>query len=410
MPKRRLNGEGSVYQIKSGKQAGMYRGSITVHIDGLGKLKRKYVTGKTKTEVLRKVQHLQRLKAENALVDPSRMTIGEFMEVWQRDTGTDLKDSTKQKRQDIINHYVIPHLSLKHLQKLTPLDVQAWQTALLQQRRKPSTRKRKATDPPPEPGKLLSPATVAGAMTLLGTALNHALKLGLIYRNPVDAVKRVKIPRREFQVWEPSEVQRLITAITDDRLYGLVYLALTTGMRRGELCGLHWTDIQRGIITVRHNCVIVGGQAQISTPKTEAGKRRIPLPADTLDALKIHRSRQAREREAAGEDWQESGLVFTTSIGTLYHPRNLLRDWYALLDKAGVRRIRIHDIRHTYASLAIYQGLDPKALADRLGHSRASLTLDVYGHVFEEQREKAALSLHTLLTRPDPLALDPLDA
>lgn len=406
---KRLNGEGSVYEIKSGRQAGMFRGSITVQIDGLGKIKRKYVTGKTKGEVMRKVQHLKRLKEENALVDPSRMTIKEFMVVWQQDTGTDLKDSTKQKRQDIIDHYVLPHLGLRHIQKLTPLDVQQWQTTLLQQRHKPSTKKRKPGDPPPEPGKLLSPATVAGAMTLLGTAMKHALQLGLIYRNPVEAVKRVKIPKRDLKVWEPSEVQRLIAAITDDRLYGLVYLALTTGMRRGELCGLHWTDIQRGVITVRHNCVIVGNRAVISTPKTEAGRRRIPLPPDTLEALKLHRTRQALERTTAGDDWLESGLVFTTTLGTLYHPRNLLRDWYALLDQAQVRRIRIHDIRHTYASLAIYQGLDPKALADRLGHSRASLTLDVYGHVFEEQREKAALTLKHLITRPDPLDIDPLD-
>ncbi|MFD1734726.1 tyrosine-type recombinase/integrase [Deinococcus malanensis] len=88
-------------------------------------------------------------------------------------------------------------------------------------------------------------------------------------------------------------------------------------------------------------------------------------------------------------------------MGTVYHPRNLLRDWYVLLDSAKVRRIRIHDIRHTYASLAIYQGLDPKVLADRMGHSRASISLDIYGHVFEEQRDRAAISLKDLVTRAD---------
>ncbi|MCP2015656.1 integrase [Deinococcus sp. HSC-46F16] len=405
MAKKRSNGEGSIYQTADGT----WRAAITVQIDGLGKIKRKYVSGKTQKEVRDKLRHLQRLKEENALVDPSRMTVGEFLDVWLRDTASELKPSTQQKREDLIKLYVGPHLSLKHLQKLTPLDVQQWQTTLLSTRRQPpkSKRKPKPGAPPPEPMPFLSPTTVAGAVTLLGTALRHALQLGLIYRNPVDAVKRVKPSKRDLKVWEPSEVQRLIAAITDDRLYGLVYLALTTGMRRGELCGLHWTDIQRGVITVRHNCVLVGNRATITTPKTEASRRRIPLPPDTLEALRVHRARQHQERDAAAEDWEEHGLVFPTTLGTVYHPRNLLRDWYALLDRAEVRRIRIHDIRHTYASLAIYQGLDPKAIADRMGHSRASITMDVYGHVFEEQREKAALTLTQLVNR-DAHQADPL--
>ncbi|GGK11249.1 site-specific integrase [Deinococcus malanensis] len=394
---KRSNGEGSIYQLADGT----WRASITVQTDGLGRPKRKSVRGRTQKQVREKLRVLQRLKEENALVDPSRMTVKDFMDVWMRDTTLDLKASTVQKRADIIKLYVNPHLGLKHLQKLTPLDVQQWQTTLLASRRQPSTRKRKAGDPPPEPGPPLSPTTVAGALTLLGTAMKHAMQLGLIYRNPVEAVKRVKVARREFQVWEPSEVQALIAAVLDDRLYGLVYLALTTGMRRGELCGLRWSDIQRGVIHVQQSCVLVGNQATLTTPKTKASRRRIPLPPDTLDALRVHRDRQALERDTAGDEWQEHGLVFPTSVGTVYHPRNLLRDWYVLLDSAKVRRIRIHDIRHTYASLAIYQGLDPKVLADRMGHSRASISLDIYGHVFEEQRDRAAISLKDLVTRAD---------
>lgn len=397
MPSKRSNSEGSIYQIADGT----WRAAITVSVDGLGRTKRKAVRGKTQREVKEKLRVLQRLKEENALVDPSRMTVGEFMDLWMRDTTLDLKDSTQQKRADIIRLYVTPHLGTKHLQKLTPLDIQQWQTTLLNTRRQPSTRKRKVGDPPPQPGPLLSPTTVAGAMTLLGTAMKHAMQLGLIYRNPVDAVKRVKVVRRDFQVWEPSEVHKLIGAVLNDRLYGLVYLALTTGLRRGELCGLRWTDIQRGVIHIQQNCVLVGNTATLTTPKTKASRRRIPLPPDTLDALRLHRERQAQERDAAGDAWEEHGLVFPTSVGTVYHPRNLLRDWYVLLDTAGVRRIRIHDIRHTYASLAIYQGLDPKVLADRMGHSRASISLDIYGHVFEEQRERAALSLSTLTAKAD---------
>ncbi|AWN22469.1 hypothetical protein DKM44_03815 [Deinococcus irradiatisoli] len=385
MGKKRSNGEGSIYAQPDGS----WRGAITVQIDGLGRPKRKYVSGKTQKEVREKIKHLLRLRDENALVDPSRLTVGEYLEQWLKDTSADFKATTRQKRADVIKLYLVPHIGKKSLQKLTPLDVQNLQTTLL------STPRQTGGEP-------LKPATVAGAMTLLNTALKHALQLGLLYRNPADAVKRVRVLKRDFQVWEPSEVQRLIVAVQHSRLYGLVYLALTTGMRRGELCGLQWSDINRGVITVHHNCVLVGNKATLTTPKSAASPRRIPLPADTLEALRVHRERQEREREAAGEEWQESGLVFATSIGTLYHPRNLLRDWYVLLDHAQVRRIRIHDIRHTYASLAIYQGLDPKALADRLGHSRASLTLDLYAHVFEEQRERTALTLSDLMNRSEP--------
>jgi len=400
MAGKRANGDGSVYQQADGS----WRGAITVQVDGLGRPKRKYVSGKSQKEVREKIKHLLRLKDENALVDPSRITVGDYLNQWLADTGSELKESTRQKREEIIKQYVGPYLGTKLLQKLTPLDIQQYQTRLLNTPRKASV-KRKA-DPAASPLPNLKPATVSGAMTLLGSALKHALQLGLISRNPVDAVKRVKIAKRDFQIWEPADVQRLVTAIQDHRLYGLVYVALTTGMRRGELCGLQWSDIQRGVITIRHNCVIVGNKATLTTPKSEASRRRIPLPEDTLEALRLHRKRQQAERDAAGEEWQETGLVFTSSIGTLYHPRNLLRDWYVLLDGAKVRRIRIHDIRHTYASLAIYQGLDPKALADRLGHSRASLTLDLYAHTFEEQRERAALTLSDLMNRSqktDPL-------
>ncbi|MFC6592372.1 tyrosine-type recombinase/integrase [Deinococcus lacus] len=391
---KRSNGEGSIYQLKDGS----WRAAITIQIDGLGRPKRKVVSGKTQREVRDKLRHLQRLKEENALNDPSKMTVAEYLAEWMRDTSMGLKPTTLEKRRNIIELYVLPHLGKHQLQKLTPLDIQRWQTTLLNTPRKPSRGQKLAE------GQTLSPltaTTVSGAVGLLGSALRHALQLGLLYRNPVDAVKRVRATKKELQVWEPSEVQRLMEEVKGNRLHGLVYLAMTTGMRRGELCGLRWSDIQAGVLTVQQNCVLVGDVPTMQTPKTEKGRRRIPLPPDTLAALEAHRQLQERERLAAGEDWHETGLVFTTSLGTVYHPRTLLRDWYALLDRVGLRRIRLHDIRHTYASLAIYQGLDPKALADRLGHSRASLTLDVYGHVFEEQRERSALTLTDLLNRPE---------
>ena len=173
-------------------------------------------------------------------------------------------------------------------------------------------------------------------------------------------------------------------------------------MRRGELLGLRWQDVKDGALHIRQSLTVVKNQIAISVPKTEKGKRRVAISPDVETELSEHRKRQEAERQMLGNLWPDNDLVFRTEVGTPIHPRNLERTWYALQKSAKVTKVRLHDLRHLHASLAIQQGMDAKVLADRLGHSRASFTLDVYTHLFDEQRANSAVSLSVLLGSKGP--------
>lgn len=171
-------------------------------------------------------------------------------------------------------------------------------------------------------------------------------------------------------------------------------------MRRGELLGLRWQDVSTDAVTIRQTVVPVAGKLTISIPKTAKGKRRVAFSPDMGQVLAEHRLRQDAER--CGMEWVDSGLVFTTLAGTAIHPDGVKRHWLALQERAGVPRVRLHDLRHLHVSLLIRNGVDARSIADRVGHSRTSMTMDVYAHLFDEQRTAAAVSLLDLLPKGDP--------
>lgn len=172
----------------------------------------------------------------------------------------------------------------------------------------------------------------------------------------------------------------------------------TTGMRHGEILGLRWQDIEDDVITIRQSVINVkGAQYEVSTPKTKRGIRRVVIDPTTLDMLNEHRRRQDGERLAAEDAWRESGLVFTNELGDMLVPRNFDRVWYTLLRKSGNPKIRFHDLRHLHVSLLVRRGLDPRTVADRVGHTDPAFTLKQYSHMFESQRRAAAVGLDDLL-------------
>lgn len=173
---------------------------------------------------------------------------------------------------------------------------------------------------------------------------------------------------------------------------------MATGLRRGELLGLRWQDVESSTIQVRQAYVKVGGKLILSTPKNQNAFRSVALSSDVLEVLFHHRQRQEAERLNLGNLWPGSDLVFTSEVGTPLKPDNLKRVRNALMDKAGVARVTLHNLRHLHASVAIEGGMDAKMLAERLGHSRASFTLDRYTHLFESQRARSAVSLTDWLT------------
>ena len=240
------------------------------------------------------------------------------------------------------------------------------------------------------------------ARSLLFTALKQAVRLGLISRNPAEAVDRLKHEPEELTLWTPEQVRHFLELAKTHRLYAAFYLVIATGMRHGEILGLRWQDIEGDVITVRQSVINVqGAQHEISTPKTRKGVRRIVIDPATMQVLAEHRGRQEAEREKLGSAWEDLGLVFPNELGGILIPRNFDRVWYDLLDKSGLPPIRFHDLRHLHVSLLVKRGLDPRTVADRVGHTDPSFTLRRYSHMFEAQRRAAAVPLDEMLRSDD---------
>ena len=209
------------------------------------------------------------------------------------------------------------------------------------------------------------------------------MKLGLLTRNVADLVTPPRVPRKPRQTWDEEQARRFL-AVADQSGRGPIWIvALATGMRRGELLGLRWQDVdfERGVLSVRQTVGALRGKPDVKPPKTRSSIRDVPVPAEVMAALREHRRRQNEQRLALGTVWEDYDLVFAAANGRPIYPDNLKRDFERLVHLAGVPRIRIHDQRHTHVTLAIAAGADIGAVSQRIGHSRTSITMDVYHHV-----------------------------
>ena len=243
----------------------------------------------------------------------------------------------------------------------------------------------------------------------------------IVYRR--NAARLVQVPTPQAKRVEPLDVDeacRLLAAAKDDRLYALWAVVIGVGLRRGEALALRWQDVDldEGWLRVEQTLQRVGRSLQFGTPKTALSNRKIPLPAVCVSALRAHQARQARERAALGSAWTESGLVFPTTIGTPMEPGNLRRDLRAVCSRAEVgghwvsegtdssgrprkrwvQRLRIHDLRHTCASLLLAQGVSARVVMEILGHSRISLTMNTYTHVLPVLYDEAATKMSAALS------------
>jgi integrase len=217
----------------------------------------------------------------------------------------------------------------------------------------------------------------------LSQALDQAVRLGLIPRNVCDLVKPPRARAREMTTWS-TEQARVFLSVADQSSHGPIWLvALTTGMRRGELLGLRWQDVdfERGVLHVRQCVRPLNGAPTITPPKSKSARREVPVPAAVMEALREHKIAQNVHRLKIGPLWKEHDLVFPTGLGTPINPNNLPRDFTRLVVLAGVPRVRIHDLRHTHVTLALQRGANVKAVSQRVGHARTSITMDVYAHV-----------------------------
>lgn len=242
------------------------------------------------------------------------------------------------------------------------------------------------------------------------SALNTAVKRRLIDWNPALSVELPEHHRTQTDVWTGEQLAMFLAAIADERLYALFHLIAFTGMRRGEAIGLHWidADLETGIIRVAHQVTDAGQGPRLGKPKTNAGVRLVPIDPGTVSVLEQHNNRQAAERSHAGPAWEEHGLVFTHESGKLLRPDAVTALFTRLVKRTGLPRIRLHDLRHTHASLALSAGVDIKVVSSRLGHSTTAITSDLYTHVVPELARQAADAIAGAVPAAPQLARRPV--
>jgi integrase len=251
-----------------------------------------------------------------------------------------------------------------------------------------------------ELGEGLSPRSVRYVHTVLRHALADAVKWNRLVRNPADAAeppsgKAAKAP--PMKTWSAAELRAFLAHVADDRLYAGFHLAATTGLRRGELLGLRWRDVDLGTGRLAVVQTLVG-KRQLSQPKTDRSRRSVALDPATVTALREHRKRQLEERLAWGPAFEdEHDLVFCREDGSPIWPRSFSRAFERHAKDAGLAAIRLHDLRHSHATLALQAGVHPKVVSERLGHSGVGITLDTYSHAIPAMQEDAAAKVAALL-------------
>jgi integrase len=221
-----------------------------------------------------------------------------------------------------------------------------------------------------------------------------------VRRNPADAVDKPKLKRAEMKTLTLEQTRSFLHATEGHRLESLFHLAIHTGLRQGEILGLRWSDLdwKTGALQVQRQVKRISGEGlQFSEPKTASGRRLVKLGSAMLAKLREHHKRQLEERIFVGLQWQDQGMIFTSTVGTVLDQRNVHREFKLLLGKADLPDIRFHDLRHTAATLMLQQGIHPKVVQERLGHSEIGITLNIYSHVLPSMQEDAAERMDSLL-------------
>jgi integrase len=252
----------------------------------------------------------------------------------------------------------------------------------------------------------LAPKTVRNVHSLIRSALRDAVTWGHVTRNVASLAKPPRVEQSEMQTWSADVLRAFLDHVAEDRLHAAWLLLATTGMRRGEALGLHWRDVSldRASVSVRQALVLVGNEPALQEPKTAKGRRSIPLPAETVAALKAHKAAQAQERLALGTDYASddlsADLVFRRIDGARVHPAWLSRRFETLVRQTSLPEIRLHDLRHTFATLALQANIPVKVISEMLGHASVTITYDTYSHIIPGMAEDATTKVAALVFGP----------
>lgn len=371
---------------KRGKNS--YSITVSVGKDATGKYKQQWISVKgTKKDAEQKLSEILHQIDNGTFLKPSKTTMTEYLNKWLLDYAKpNLSPRGYERYESITRVHLIPSLGNIIMTQLRPDHLQSHYTAKLNSG--------------------LSALTVRYLHTVMHKALQTAVKRGLVIRNVADGVDVPRAQRNDMQTWDEYEVTRFLETAKESTYYELFFLALFTGMRRGELLALRWQDIDFMFSQISVNRTLHrlqggkygNGSYVFTQPKSERSRRTIALSSSVILTLKNYKEKQSIIRDKLGISLKDDDLVFSNLKGEPLRPNTITRAWSMLAARAGVKIIRLHDARHTHASLLLKQGVHPKIVQERLGHASIQITLDTYSHVAPGLQEAAAVQFEKLIS------------
>ncbi|MCO5306053.1 MAG: site-specific integrase [Microthrixaceae bacterium] len=369
------------YVTRKGKK---YYAVVELDRDPLtGKRKRTWhPAGTTKRSAQQLLGRLLEDLETNTYLEPEAITVGSYLvDEWLVSTKNELRFATYDSYRRNIENHVVPHIGAVRLQALRPIDLTRYYSTLLDSGRRDGRGG-------------LSPKSVRNIHQTLRKAFDDAVRLHYLRSNPAVGAKPPKPSggSNTIRYWTASELRMFLARNSDHRHASMWTLAASTGMRRGELLGLRWRDVDldRRRLSIRQTIISVGYEVIRSEPKTAKGARTIDLDVRTVRMLRAHRAEQLLEQRSLEKPHHDDGLVFCREDGQPYHPDFVRQSFERRVRSSKVTRIRFHDLRHTHATLMLQAGVPPKVVSERLGHATVAFTMEIYAHVIPGMQAEAA--------------------
>jgi integrase len=343
---------------------------------------------KTRREVQAAMSKVLVAVEERSYVTPTKLTVREYLQKeWLPAIEATIRPTTYRSYVQHVECHICPHIGSVKLEKLSGATINSLYAKLAQSGKRD--------------GKTgLSALSIRHVHAVLHRALKDAVRWGRLTRNPIEAADppRVAGSGHEMKTWSGAQLATFLEVTQDDRLHGLWHLLAMTGMRRGEALGLQWEDVdlEAGRLSVRRALIPNGKTVVVSEPKTARGRRVVALDPGTVEVLKAQAARQLEE-QAQARSWSDSGLVFAKEDGEAPHPEIVSRFFRQAVKRALLPEIRLHDLRHTHATLALRAGIHPRVVSERLGHATVSITLDTYSHAIPAMQKEAAARIAELV-------------
>ena len=369
---------------RNGKEYPYWEGRYTCGFDpGSGKQIQKSVTGKTQKEVAQKIKELTAALDAGTYIAPNKMTVGQWLDTWQNEYLANVKPSTASSYEATIRNHLQPGLGALRLDSLTTHDIQEFYNSL---------------HSPSESRNTLSSKTIKNIHGILHHALEQAMLNNYIRSNPSNACVIPKAIKKKVKPMNEHQIADFLKAIKGHKYENMFLVALFTGIRQGEVCGLQWecVDFDNGTILIDKQLQSLRGKVRGDKEKyalvpTKNGKERTITAAPfVMDLLWKTKQAQDANRKDFGNDFIENGLVFTDEIGNRVTPQALYRAFKLVVTELNMKDVRFHDLRHSYAVVSLKSGDDVKTVQENLGHATASFTLDTYGHVTEKMKKDSA--------------------